>query len=47
MNCRPRSPGSYGAQTGEVKLTEVIRSGGFANVRRATEGPFNMVLEAR
>src|SRR5436190_12769222 len=34
-----------GAQAGEAKLTEVIRSGGFANVRRATEGPFNMVLE--
>ncbi len=36
-----------GAQAGEEKLTEVIRSGGFAGVRRATEGPFNMVLEAR
>lgn len=36
-----------GAQAGEEKLTEVIRSGGFASVRRATEGPFNMVLEAR
>ena len=38
---------ALGAQAGEAKLTEVIRSGGFANVRRATEGPFNMVLEAR
>jgi len=36
-----------GAQAGEAKLSEVIRSGGFARVRRATEGPFNMVLEAR
>jgi len=36
-----------GAQAGEAKLSEVIRSGGFASVRRATEGPFNMVLEAR
>ena len=36
-----------GAQAGEVKLTEVIRAGGFTRVRRATEGPFNMVLEAR
>jgi SAM-dependent methyltransferase len=36
-----------GAQAGEAKLSEVIRDGGFARVRRATEGPFNMVLEAR
>ena len=36
-----------GAQAGEAKLTEVIRSGGFGSVRRATDGPFNMVLEAR
>jgi SAM-dependent methyltransferase len=36
-----------GAQAGEAKLAEVIRSGGFSRVRRATEGPFNMVLEAR
>lgn len=36
-----------GAQAGEGKLTEIIRGAGFSNVRRATEGPFNMVLEAR
>jgi ubiquinone/menaquinone biosynthesis C-methylase UbiE len=36
-----------GAQAGEARLAEVIRSGGFGQVRRATEGPFNMVLEAR
>ena len=36
-----------GAQAGEARLAEVIRSGGFTSVRRATEGPFNMVLEAR
>jgi SAM-dependent methyltransferase len=36
-----------GAQAGEAKLSEVIRDGGFSRVRRATEGPFNMVLEAR
>ena len=36
-----------GAQAGEARLTELIRSGGFTSVRRATEGPFNMVLEAR
>ena len=38
---------ALGAQAGEARLSEVIRSGGFASVRRATEGPFNMVLEAR
>ena len=36
-----------GAQAGEAKLREVIRDGGFTRIRRATEGPFNMVLEAR
>jgi 2-polyprenyl-3-methyl-5-hydroxy-6-metoxy-1,4-benzoquinol methylase len=36
-----------GAQAGEAKLTEVIRQGGFESVRRAAEGPFNMVLQAR
>jgi 2-polyprenyl-3-methyl-5-hydroxy-6-metoxy-1,4-benzoquinol methylase len=38
---------ALGAQAGEARLSEVIRSGGFASVKRATEGPFNMVLEAR
>lgn len=36
-----------GAQAGEARLSKVIRSGGFTSVQRATEGPFNMVLEAR
>ena len=36
-----------GAQAGEQKLAEVVSSGGFSRVRRATDGPFNMVLEAR
>jgi SAM-dependent methyltransferase len=36
-----------GAQAGEAKLIEVIRDGGFARVHKATQGPFNMVLEAR
>ncbi len=36
-----------GAQAGEEKLTEVIKAGGFSHVQRATEGPFNMILEAR
>jgi len=36
-----------GAQAGQARLTEVIKSGGFSSVRRAAETPFNMVLEAR
>ena len=36
-----------GAQAGETRLAQVIKDGGFKTVRRATEGPFNMVLEAR
>lgn len=38
---------ALGAQAGESKLTEVLREGGFRHVRRAAQGPFNMVLEAR
>jgi SAM-dependent methyltransferase len=38
---------ALGAQSGENKLREVILSGGFSRVRRATATPFNMVLEAR
>jgi len=35
-----------GAQAGEARLAAIIREAGFETVRRATEGPFNMVLEA-
>jgi SAM-dependent methyltransferase len=38
---------ALGAQAGEARLAEVIKEGGFANVRRATETPFNLVLEAK
>jgi SAM-dependent methyltransferase len=38
---------ALGAQAGEAKLRAVIEDGGFRNVRRATETPFNMILEAR
>lgn len=36
-----------GAQAGEAKLRKVVTSGGFKRFHRATETPFNMVLEAR
>ena len=38
---------ALGAQAGEGRLTTVIQQGGFTRVRRATETPFNLVLEAR
>jgi len=38
---------ALGAQAGEAKLREVIGAGGFSKIRRATETPFNMILEAR
>jgi SAM-dependent methyltransferase len=38
---------ALGAQAGEARLTEVLTEGGFTRVRRATETPFNLVLEAR
>ena len=38
---------ALGAQAGEARLGEVIRGAGFTRFRRATETPFNLVLEAR
>jgi 2-polyprenyl-3-methyl-5-hydroxy-6-metoxy-1,4-benzoquinol methylase len=38
---------ALGAQAGEAKLREVVEQGGFSRVRRATETPVNMILEAR
>ena len=38
---------ALGAQAGEARLTEVLKQGGFTRVRRATETPFNLILEAR
>jgi 2-polyprenyl-3-methyl-5-hydroxy-6-metoxy-1,4-benzoquinol methylase len=52
MLCVPHSlskkgPG-LGAQAGETRLRKVIvEGGGFSRMRRATETPFNLVLEAR
>jgi 2-polyprenyl-3-methyl-5-hydroxy-6-metoxy-1,4-benzoquinol methylase len=36
-----------GAQAGEARLRAVVIKGGFNRFRRATETPFNLVLEAR
>ncbi|HEY1781803.1 MAG TPA: class I SAM-dependent methyltransferase [Roseiarcus sp.] len=38
---------ALGAQAGFAKLKSAITQGGFGKVRKATETPFNMVLEAR
>jgi SAM-dependent methyltransferase len=38
---------ALGAQAGQARLGEVVRAGGFTRFRRATETPFNMILEAR
>ncbi|HEX6934043.1 MAG TPA: class I SAM-dependent methyltransferase [Streptosporangiaceae bacterium] len=50
--CTPASlaqPGAFGlgAQAGEERLTGVLRQAGFSRVRRATDTPFNLVIEAR
>ncbi|APX90383.1 SAM-dependent methyltransferase [Brevirhabdus pacifica] len=37
---------ALGAQAGEGRIAKVIKAGGFASLRRATETPLNMVLEA-
>jgi 2-polyprenyl-3-methyl-5-hydroxy-6-metoxy-1,4-benzoquinol methylase len=38
---------ALGAQAGEARIAEVIRSGGFTMVRRAAETPLNIVIEAK
>ena len=52
MICTPASRSqevgrSLGAQAGEARLREVVQSGGFTRFRRATQTPFNLILEAR
>ncbi len=36
-----------GAQAGEAAISRIVAEAGFSRVRRAAEGPFNMILEAR
>jgi SAM-dependent methyltransferase len=52
MICTPNSLSQevglgLGAQAGEARLGDVVRSAGFTRFRRATETPFNLILEAR
>jgi SAM-dependent methyltransferase len=52
MVCTPASRSqevglALGAQAGESRLRDVVTKGGFSSFRRATETPFNLVLEAK
>ena len=38
---------ALGAQAGEEKIREIVKSAGFSKFRRATQTPFNLVFEAR
>ncbi len=38
---------SLGAQAGLKKLTEIIKSGGFASCKKVAETPFNLILEVK
>src|ERR1700720_4032150 len=38
---------ALGAQAGEARLRDVANKGGFTRFRRATETPFNLILEGR
>jgi SAM-dependent methyltransferase len=52
LSCTPNAlsqdgGAALGAQAGEAKLRDVVTAAGFSRFRRATETPFNLVLEAR
>lgn len=38
---------ALGAQAGEERLRQVVTEGGFGSLRRASETPFNIILEAK
>jgi 2-polyprenyl-3-methyl-5-hydroxy-6-metoxy-1,4-benzoquinol methylase len=51
MICVPHSLSrrgpALGAQAGEARLRAIVEQGGFSRFRRATQTPFNLILEAR
>jgi SAM-dependent methyltransferase len=52
MVCTPNSLSqevglALGAQAGQTRLRKVFEEAGFTRFRRATETPFNLILEAR
>ncbi|MGH9926808.1 MAG: SAM-dependent methyltransferase, partial [Nitrososphaeraceae archaeon] len=38
---------ALGAQAGDERIAEAVKSAGFSRFRRATQTPFNLVFEAR
>jgi hypothetical protein len=38
---------ALGAQAGEERIREIVKSAGFSKFRRATQTPFNLIFEAR
>lgn len=51
MICVPASiayngPG-LGAQAGELRLSQIVKAGGFKHFKRATQTSFNIVYEAK
>ena len=38
---------ALGAQAGEERIAEIVKSAGFSKFRRAAQTPFNLVFEAR
>ena len=38
---------ALGAQAGEERIAEIVKSAGFSRFRRAAQTPFNLVFEAR
>ena len=52
MICTPASAAQevglcLGAQAGETQIRKIVEEAGFSHFRRATETPFNLVLEAK
>ena len=38
---------AVGIQSGEQRIIEIIKSGGFSKLKRAIQTPFNLVFEAK
>jgi hypothetical protein len=38
---------ALGGQAGEARIRAIVEAAGFRHLRRATETPFNLILEAR
>jgi hypothetical protein len=38
---------ALGAQAGEERIAQIVKSAGFSKFRRATQTPFNLIFEAQ